>query len=117
MVAFEEKYKANKIPDDRSAVPPLKKSSIIRLIILKVALSGVIVFTMIKTSLYRVSDSGMYDNKVKINMKKGGIAMRKLNAIDDALSFKPISCVCLIKNRMTSYKGNPSKPGKMMRLL
>jgi hypothetical protein len=55
------------------------------------------VLTIINTSLYRVSDSGRLDSNVKINMKKGGIAIIKLNAIDAARSFKPISWVCFIK--------------------
>jgi hypothetical protein len=97
IVALDEKYNASKIPDESRAVPPLKKSSMIVLIILKVALSGVMVLTMINTSSYRVSDSGKLDNNVNIKIKKGGTAIRKLNAIDAARSFKPISCVCFIK--------------------
>jgi hypothetical protein len=50
----------------------------------------VIVFTIIKISLYSFLEPGIFDNKVKMNIKNGGIAIKKLNAIEAALSFNPI---------------------------
>ena len=113
-VAFDEKYNANNKPNDNKPVPGKKKSSITSLMIRKVDLSGVIVFTMISTSVYSLFDPGMFANNVKMKMKKGGMAIRKLNAMDAALSFNPISVVCRIKNFETSYKGSFSNPGKMI---
>jgi hypothetical protein len=50
---------------------------------------------------------------VKRKMNSGGMAIRKLNATDAALSFNPICCVCFMKKTTTSYKGIPSKPGRI----
>lgn len=46
-------------------------------------------------------------------MKRGGMAIRKLNATEAALSFNPICCVCFMKKTTTSYKGIPSNPGNI----
>ena len=49
-----------------------------------------------------------------MNIKNGGTAIKKLKAIDAALSFNPISWVCLTKNFKTSYNGSFSNPGKII---
>jgi hypothetical protein len=44
-----------------------------------------------KTSSYNILEPGKKDNKVKINMKRGGMAKRKLKEMDAARSLSRIS--------------------------
>lgn len=94
-VAFEEKYNASKRPNDSVPVPVEKKSSITFLIMVYVVASGITPRSRTRTSLYNLLEPGMYDKRVKMKMNRGGMAIRKLNATEAALSFRPICCVCL----------------------
>lgn len=58
---------------------------------------------------------GIYGINVKIKMVAGNKAMKKLNAIARALVFISLSLSRRKKNRATSYKGNPSNPGRLIR--
>jgi hypothetical protein len=50
-------------------------------------------------------------------MITAGIVMVKLKAMADALSVKPTFFACKKKNRTTSNRGMPSKPGRKIFLL
>jgi hypothetical protein len=50
-------------------------------------------------------------------MIAGGIVIVKLKAIADALSVKPVFWACMKKNRTTSKRGMPWKPGRRIFLL
>ena len=54
---------------------------------------------------------------VKKKMIAGGIAITKLNAMDDALSVIPTDFIWLKKNLITSKSGMPRNPGNEFALL
>jgi hypothetical protein len=58
------------------------------------------------------SEMGKCGMRVNRKITTGGMVMVKLNAMADALSVKPVFNACKIKNRVTSNKGIPWKPGR-----
>ena len=56
---------------------------------------------------------------IRVNKKRqvGGIDMIKLKEMADALSVKPDTLSCFLKNFITSYSGIPWKPGSIHFLL
>jgi hypothetical protein len=54
---------------------------------------------------------------VKKKIIAGGIAITKLKAMADALSFIPTFFTCLAKKLITSKRGIPWKPGNTITLL
>ena len=57
--------------------------------------------------------NGRFGINVNKNNNDGGMAMMKLYEIADALSDSPFALNCFKKKRSTSYKGTPSKPGRI----
>jgi hypothetical protein len=72
---------------------------------------GLISFANKSACRYNANASGKFESKVKIKIPNGGTAIKKLNEMAATRSFIPICLVCIMKKCITSYNGNPSKPG------
>src|ERR1700712_162979 len=107
-MALEEYNTARKNPRDNNPLLGVFKKSFKNFCTARNVLRSLIRSLASKSNCGVIDfEIGMYGSSVQRKITAAGIAMRKLNAIADALSFKPTFFTCLKKNATTSYSGRP----------